>query len=209
MGTVLSDRRSRSKGCLCLPGALLQFVWPQAPLCPLRLRESANDRTLFQWEEEQTELPEGSGDLLQVTEELGRIGRGTDVDVYASGGYAEGRERTNKALETVEDTTRGITADSGRKISAKLDFDEGNLLTTREQDPGSAIQPVRFRLLTHNSYPSTTLFGEVFVRYSAIKGDKRIMPDGSVRSGTYVTTMADRPKSRSIRACRCRPVCLA
>ena len=44
---------------------------------------------------------------------------------------------------------------------------------------------------THRSYLSMSRPGELFVRYSAFASDRRINPDGSVRSGTYVTTEND------------------
>jgi hypothetical protein len=46
-------------------------------------------------------------------------------------------------------------------------------------------------LETHGSYGSRTRPGELFVRYSAFRNDRRIGADGSVSKGTYVTTAAD------------------
>lgn len=46
---------------------------------------------------------------------------------------------------------------------------------------------------THGSYLSTSRPGELFVRYSAFHPDLRIGRNGSVRSGTYVTTATDMP----------------
>ena len=49
------------------------------------------------------------------------------------------------------------------------------------------------RVLTHGSYASTSRPGESFVRYTAFHRDRRINSDGSVPSGTYVTTQTERP----------------
>lgn len=46
-------------------------------------------------------------------------------------------------------------------------------------------------VVTHGSYVSSTRSGEVLERYSAFLPDRRILPDGSVRQGTYVTTATD------------------
>ena len=46
---------------------------------------------------------------------------------------------------------------------------------------------------THGSYPSNSSPGELFVRYSAFRQDRRIDPDFSVKPGTYVTTATDAP----------------
>ena len=43
----------------------------------------------------------------------------------------------------------------------------------------------------HGSYPSQTVQGEKFWRYSAFRNDRRIQPDGSVLPGTYATTEND------------------
>ena len=44
----------------------------------------------------------------------------------------------------------------------------------------------------HGSYPSQTVQGEKFWRYSAFRNDRRIQPDGSVLPGTYATTETTR-----------------
>ena len=44
---------------------------------------------------------------------------------------------------------------------------------------------------THGSYRSSTVQGEMFVRYSAFDDDLRINKDGTVQEGTYVTTEVD------------------
>ena len=49
----------------------------------------------------------------------------------------------------------------------------------------------RLDVVTHGSYVSTTRSGEILERYSAFWPDRRILPDGSVRQGTYVTTATD------------------
>lgn len=42
-----------------------------------------------------------------------------------------------------------------------------------------------------NATPEKTKAGEVFKRFSAYKNDRRVMPDGSLRAGTYATTEED------------------
>lgn len=46
---------------------------------------------------------------------------------------------------------------------------------------------------THGSYASASRPSEIFVRYSAFNPDFRISRNGSVRQGTYVTTVTDMP----------------
>lgn len=66
-----------------------------------------------------------------------------------------------------------------------------------EKDPTSLTEDlpeldgIKPRVETHGSYSSLSRQGELFVRYSAFASDRRINHDGSVRSGTYVTTEND------------------
>ena len=53
------------------------------------------------------------------------------------------------------------------------------------------LDGIKPQVETHGSYPSVSRPGELFVRYSAFATDRRINQDGSVRSGTYVTTEND------------------
>ena len=52
-------------------------------------------------------------------------------------------------------------------------------------------------VVTHGSYRSLTYADETYWRYSAFRHDRRILPDGSVRPGTYVTTQKDSELVRS------------
>ena len=66
-----------------------------------------------------------------------------------------------------------------------------------EKDPMSVtaglpkLDGIKPLVETHGSYLSMSRPGELFVRYSAFASDRRINQDGSVRSGTYVTTEND------------------
>ena len=67
----------------------------------------------------------------------------------------------------------------------------------RGDDPMSTLEELRplegslAKVETHGSYPSQSRPGELFIRYSAFANDRRINSDGSVQSGTYVTTETD------------------
>ena len=50
------------------------------------------------------------------------------------------------------------------------------------------IEPKSITVNTHGSFRSNSRKGEVFVRYSAFRNDIRIRRDGSIVSGSYVTT---------------------
>jgi hypothetical protein len=69
--------------------------------------------------------------------------------------------------------------------------DHGSFVTVDSDLPRLRIDPQNVLVITHGSYRATSRKGEVFVRYSAFKNDRRIRPDGSVVSGTYVTTEND------------------
>lgn len=66
-----------------------------------------------------------------------------------------------------------------------------------EEDPMSLtadwpeLDGSKAQVETHGSYSSTSRPDELFVRYSAFASDRRINQDGSVSSGTFVTTEND------------------
>ncbi len=141
----------------------------------------------------QTGLSRVHGEAVQVSENSGRYLSAPDtegdVPVSNQGSQASIREDVDAtkhaAIETMGDSIRKMT---GVGI---LDRDEDGSLLSRGENPTDAVQRLSFKVLTRNSYLSTTKAGEVFVRYSAVVADRRIRADGSVRAGTYVTTMAD------------------
>ena len=71
-------------------------------------------------------------------------------------------------------------------------FEHDRMLVTDNRDFESLpMEPQDLTVLTHGSYSSKSRKGEVFVRYSAFPNDRRIRSDGSVVSGSYVTTEND------------------
>ena len=71
-------------------------------------------------------------------------------------------------------------------------FEHDRMQVTAGRDFRSLqLNPQDLTVLTHGSYSSRTRKGEVFVRYSAFPNDRRIQSDGSVVSGSYVTTEND------------------
>ena len=75
-------------------------------------------------------------------------------------------------------------------------FTETSLAT---KDPATPIEELPEldgnlgKVETHHSYRTTTVAGELFIRYTAFQIDFRIDTDGSVLPGTYVTTQTDSP----------------
>ena len=92
--------------------------------------------------------------------------------------------------------------DDGNRIlilNAEIALETKNLVGIFEHDRVTdsrdfralQLNPQDLTVLTHGSYTSRTRTGEVFVRYSAFPNDRRIRSDGSVASGSYVTTEND------------------
>ena len=69
--------------------------------------------------------------------------------------------------------------------------DHGSHVTIGSDSPILPIDVQSIIVITHGSYRSTSGTDEIFVRYSAFRNDRRIRSDGSLVSGTYVTTVND------------------
>ena len=71
-------------------------------------------------------------------------------------------------------------------------FDHDRMLIAENQDLESlTMEPENLTVISHGSYSSMSRKDELFVRFSAFRNDRRIRADGSIESGSYVTTEND------------------
>ena len=80
--------------------------------------------------------------------------------------------------------TSNDLAELARQVLANPDPDT-------HRDKFEPLDGTLTKVVTHGSYLSKPLPGELFVRYSAFLNDRRIGPGGSVLPGTYATTIHD------------------
>lgn len=141
------------------------------------------------WIDRLLRLPE-TGMGYQVVE-LGKVGPRREHVVVVNGTMAL---EPSRGRLTVREGVEKATLDRiERTLTTPVDPATFRVLTRHEAILAKAIEErgTRGTGPASDAAPESSIPEERFLRYSAYPNDRRIMPDGSVTPGTYVTTYHD------------------